>query len=103
MRYGKVEHEDWLLEFRFNWKESKYDVFATHEEEFQHASSHNDNDNNDVGVHIGFVWKNPRKSRRKPCWEAYLAENQTPSDILDEFGQMRLAGIALLKNHLHER
>lgn len=94
MRYGKVEHNEWLLEFRFNWKESKYDVFATHDEEHQNPSVDPD------GIRVGFVWKNPRKSRRKPCWEAFAVENDTLGGLVAEFGQMREAGIALLNRYL---
>ena len=94
MRYGKVEHNDWLLEFRFNWKESKYDVFAVHDEETQNSSV------TPEGIRIGLVWKNPRKSRKKPCWEAYILENEAAGNLFAEFGQMREAGIALLNRHL---
>lgn len=94
MRYGKVEHDNWLLEFRFNWKESKYDVFATHEEEQQTSSEV-------TGKRIGLVWKNPRKSRKKPCWEAYIQSGES-FELFADFGQMREAGVALLNRHLGE-
>ena len=95
MRYGKVEYNDWLLEFRFNWKESKYDVFAFRDQEKLKASK------TPEGVRIGLVWKNPRKSRKKPCWEAYKLRQEAAGDLLSEFNQMRQAGIALLDHFLH--
>ncbi len=95
MRYGKVEHNEWLLEFRFNWKESKYDVFATHDEEHQNLST------TPEGVRIGLVWKNPRKSRQKPCWEAFVLNDEATAELFAEFGQMRQAGISLLNNYLN--
>ncbi len=93
MRYGKVEYDNWLLEFRFNWKESKYDVFATHKEEQLQSEAAA------TGKRIGLVWKNPRKSRKKPCWEAYVLA-QDSIELFAEFSQMREAGVALLHRHL---
>lgn len=93
MRYGKIQHHGWCLEFRFNWKESKYDVFALGEQQYTHPPEQ----------FLGLVWKNPKKSRQKPCWEAIFLHENGEQQWLGDSILLRQAAITLLEHHLSQQ
>lgn len=89
MRYGKVKQGNWTIEFRFNWRDNRYDVFAYQGDKEEVNSS-------EAGAKIGAVWKDPRKSRKKPSWTAFCAVEEAKDEVETDYGQMREAGLALL-------
>lgn len=93
MRYGKVSQGDWTIEFRFNWRDNQYDVIA-------YTGQRQETKKGIQGEKIGSVWKDPRKSRRKPSWNAIQWKNQEKHDLDNDFPQMREAGLALLDVHM---
>jgi hypothetical protein len=94
MRYGKVMQGEWSIEFHFNWRENKYSVFAWSGDEEDGSL------NKAQAVCIGMVWKNPKKSRRKPCWEALIIYDNDHYTVPMEYPQMRDAGLALLEEYI---
>jgi hypothetical protein len=93
MRYGKVSQGDWTIEFRFNWRDNQYDVIAYMGQRIASKQGVE-------GEKIGSVWKDPRKSRRKPSWNAIHMKGQEKKDLDSDFPQMREAGLALLDAHV---
>lgn len=89
MRYGKVSQGKWTIEFRFNWRDNQYDVIA-------YEGLREITKSGVVGKCIGSVWKDPRKSRRKPSWSAVKMQGQERVSLTEDFSQMREAGLALL-------
>jgi hypothetical protein len=89
MRYGKVLEGKWTIEFRFNWCDNQYDVIV-------YECEKRVDKNKATERIIGSVWKDPRKSRRKPSWSATKMRGQESVSLSRDFGQMREAGLALL-------